>query len=438
MPNADMSELTSVMSSFGHSVIRHLFASVASVAIFSREGVTNELGTTAGWHAQGRVRSHFRRQAAAVERQRPALCRLGDVSPQGFARRSEPHLCLANQRLVRADHSALRRRRQNLVPAGHAGGRADDDARRHAQGREQQVRLRHVAGHRQAAHHAPVVRRHAAPVGIQTRVASRAVARRIRTSSTPASKMPRIFRSTDGGKYWHELAGLRGHGTGPQWSPGAGGMGLHTILIDPTNPDRMYIAISSAGTFRTDDAGKTWKPINRGLHVAVHSRSGRRGRPLRASHRAAPLAAGRAVHAEALGRDAQRRRRRLSGTKSAATCRPISASRSKSTRTSRRRFTSCRSRAIREHYPPEGKLRVYRSRTRRQRMGAAHEGPAARELLRQRAARRNVDRLARPLRHLLRHDRRPGLRLDRTAATPGNPIVRDLPAVLSVEAQVLP
>jgi len=75
-----------------------------------------------------------------------------------------------------------------------------------------------------------------------------------------------IFRSTDGGVTWHELAGLRGHGTGPQWAPGAGGMGLHTILIDPTNHDRMYIAISSAGAFRSDDAGKSWKPINRGLH----------------------------------------------------------------------------------------------------------------------------------------------------------------------------
>jgi photosystem II stability/assembly factor-like uncharacterized protein len=74
-----------------------------------------------------------------------------------------------------------------------------------------------------------------------------------------------IFRTTDGGQSWHELAGLRGHGTGPQWSPGAGGMGLHTILIDPTNPNRIYIAISAAGTFRTDDAGQTWQPINRGL-----------------------------------------------------------------------------------------------------------------------------------------------------------------------------
>jgi photosystem II stability/assembly factor-like uncharacterized protein len=75
-----------------------------------------------------------------------------------------------------------------------------------------------------------------------------------------------IFRSSDGGKSWQELAGLRGHGSGPQWAPGAGGLGAHTILIDPTNPSRMYVAISAAGTFRTDDAGKTWKPVNNGLN----------------------------------------------------------------------------------------------------------------------------------------------------------------------------
>jgi BNR/Asp-box repeat protein len=73
-----------------------------------------------------------------------------------------------------------------------------------------------------------------------------------------------LFRSSDGGKSWSELAGLR-DANGCQWAPGAGGMGLHTILIDPTNPERMFIAISAAGAFRTDDGGKTWKPINRGL-----------------------------------------------------------------------------------------------------------------------------------------------------------------------------
>jgi len=74
-----------------------------------------------------------------------------------------------------------------------------------------------------------------------------------------------IFRSTDGGQNWQELSGLRGHGTGPQWQPGAGGMCLHTIILDKKNPNRIYIAISAAGAFRSDDAGKTWKPINQGL-----------------------------------------------------------------------------------------------------------------------------------------------------------------------------
>jgi photosystem II stability/assembly factor-like uncharacterized protein len=74
-----------------------------------------------------------------------------------------------------------------------------------------------------------------------------------------------IFQTTDGGQNWEELAGLRGHGSGSKWSPGAGGLGLHTILLDPTNPKRMFIAISAAGAFRTDDCGASWKPINQGL-----------------------------------------------------------------------------------------------------------------------------------------------------------------------------
>jgi photosystem II stability/assembly factor-like uncharacterized protein len=74
-----------------------------------------------------------------------------------------------------------------------------------------------------------------------------------------------LFSSTDGAKNWQELPGLRGHGTGPKWQPGAGGMCLHTIILDPSNPQRMWIAISAAGAFRTDDGGKSWTPINRGL-----------------------------------------------------------------------------------------------------------------------------------------------------------------------------
>jgi len=75
-----------------------------------------------------------------------------------------------------------------------------------------------------------------------------------------------LFKSKDGGKTWSELSGLRGHGTGPKWQPGAGGMCLHTVILDPSDPKRIYIAISAAGAFRSDDGGATWKPINKGLH----------------------------------------------------------------------------------------------------------------------------------------------------------------------------
>ncbi len=74
-----------------------------------------------------------------------------------------------------------------------------------------------------------------------------------------------LFKTTDGGKTWQELSGLRGHGTGPNWQPGAGGMCLHTILLDPKDARRIFIAISAAGAFRSDDGGKSWKPINKGL-----------------------------------------------------------------------------------------------------------------------------------------------------------------------------
>jgi len=74
-----------------------------------------------------------------------------------------------------------------------------------------------------------------------------------------------IFRTRDGGRTWQELPGLRNHGKGHLWQPGAGGMGLHTIVLDPVHRGRLYIAISAAGAFRSDDAGQTWRPITRGL-----------------------------------------------------------------------------------------------------------------------------------------------------------------------------
>lgn len=75
-----------------------------------------------------------------------------------------------------------------------------------------------------------------------------------------------LFRTTDGGRTWRELASLRRHPSAPKWAPGAGGMCLHTILLDPINLKRIYVAISAAGVFRSDDGGQNWKPANHGLH----------------------------------------------------------------------------------------------------------------------------------------------------------------------------
>ena len=74
-----------------------------------------------------------------------------------------------------------------------------------------------------------------------------------------------LFKSTDGGMSWNELPGLR-NTKGALWQPGAGGMCLHTIIQDPRDPQRLFVAISAAGAFRTDDGGASWRPINRGLN----------------------------------------------------------------------------------------------------------------------------------------------------------------------------
>jgi hypothetical protein len=71
-----------------------------------------------------------------------------------------------------------------------------------------------------------------------------------------------LFRSEDGGKTWDPVDGINRHRTRKDWTPGAGGQCMHSIQIDPANPDRMWVAISAAGAFRSDDGGKKWKPIN--------------------------------------------------------------------------------------------------------------------------------------------------------------------------------
>jgi hypothetical protein len=134
------------------------------------------------------------------------------------------------------------------------------------------------------------------------------------------------------------------------------------IILDPSDPRRIYIAISAAGAFRTDDGGKTWKPINRGLKSPVHPRPECRGRPLRSPHRHAPVASECAVHAEALGCHAQRRRRRFVARgqrQSADRLRvPIDVHAHEP-----ETIYVVPIKSDSEHYPPDGKLRVYRSRT---------------------------------------------------------------------------
>ena len=155
-----------------------------------------------------------------------------------------------------------------------------------------------------------------------------------------------LFRSTDGGQTWQELAGS----ARPRLGPALAARRRRPVPAHhPARSDATRSACSSPSRpparFAPTMAARPGSRSTAACNREVHSRSGRRGRPLRAPHRHAPVAAERAVHAEALGRDAQRRRRRDRGTRSAATCRPTSASRSTCTRTSRRRSTSCRSRA---------------------------------------------------------------------------------------------
>ena len=157
----------------------------------------------------------------------------------------------------------------------------------HARWREQQIRLRRAraSGKPLTTHQWYDGTQH--PVGIQARLASRAVADRSRHGLRRRGgcgafsldrRRPNLAGTVRPARPRHR----------PQWQPGAGGMCLHTIVLDPSNPQRMFIAISAAGAFRTDDGGETWKPINRGLQVAIHSRPECRSRPLRAPHRDAP------------------------------------------------------------------------------------------------------------------------------------------------------
>ena len=245
-----------------------------------------------------------------------------------------------------------------------------------------------------------------------------------------------LFKSSDGGRSWQELAGLRGHGSGPHWQPGAGGLCLHTIILDESNPGRIVTAISAAGSFKSDDSGDTWKPINRGLkseflpepeaeighcvhHVAMHPsrpdvlfmqkhwdvmRSDDAGESWHEVSGNLPSDFGFVVDVHAHEPDT-------------IYVIPITSDS--------------------EHYPPEGKLRVYRSRT------GGNEWEALTKGLPQSDCYVNVLRDAMSVDSLDPcgvYFGTTGGQVYASANAGDNwtAIVRDLPAVLSVEVQTLP
>ena len=245
-----------------------------------------------------------------------------------------------------------------------------------------------------------------------------------------------LFRSTDGGTSWQELAGLRGHGTGPKWQPGAGGMCLHTIILDPADPGRIYIAISAAGAFRTDDAGKTWRPINRGLHSPyIPDPNAEVGHCVHhvAMHPSRPGVLFMQKHWDVMrSDDAGDSWREVSGNLPTDFGFVIDVHAHEP-----ETIYVVPIKSDGEHYPPEGKLRVYRSRA------GGNEWEALTKGLPQNNCYVNVLRDAMAVDSLDScgvYFGTTGGQVYASADAGDNwaPIVRDLPAVLSVEVQTLP
>ncbi|MGH3948973.1 MAG: WD40/YVTN/BNR-like repeat-containing protein [Pseudonocardiaceae bacterium] len=245
-----------------------------------------------------------------------------------------------------------------------------------------------------------------------------------------------LFSSTDGGQNWQELPGLRDHGTGPSWQPGAGGLCLHTIIQHPTNPDRLFIAISAAGAFRTDDAGKTWQPINRGLRSGgIPDEDAEVGHCVHriAMHPSRPSVLFMQKHWDVMrSDDAGDNWHEISGDLPSDFGFPIAIHTHEPDTVYVVPITSDSL-----HYPPEGKLRVYRSRT------GGNEWEPLTIGLPQSHCYVNVLRDAMAVDSLDEC----GVYVGTTggqvygsadAGDSWEPIVSDLPAVLSVEAQTLP
>jgi photosystem II stability/assembly factor-like uncharacterized protein len=171
-----------------------------------------------------------------------------------------------------------------------------------------------------------------------------------------------LFRSIDGGQTWQELPSLRGV-KGHLWQPGAGGMCLHTIVLDPSDPERIYIAISAAGVFRTDDTGTTWRPMNRGLKspYELPDPQAEVGHCVHriAMHRSRPGVLFMQKHWDVMrSDDAGESWREVSGNLPSDFGFPIDVHAHEP-----ETIYVVPIKSDSEHYPPDGKLRVYRSRT---------------------------------------------------------------------------
>lgn len=171
-----------------------------------------------------------------------------------------------------------------------------------------------------------------------------------------------LFRSMDGGRSWEELPGLREHGSGPSWQPGAGGLCLHTILLDPRDPQRMFVAISAAGAFRTDDGGATWRAINRGLRSeGIPDPAAEVGHCVHrmAMHPSRPDVLYMQKHWDVMrSDDGGESWREVSGNLPSDFGFPIDVHAHEPDT-----IYVVPIKSDSEHYPPDGKLRVYRSRT---------------------------------------------------------------------------
>ena len=244
-----------------------------------------------------------------------------------------------------------------------------------------------------------------------------------------------LFKTADGGATWRELPGLRS-AKGHLWQPGAGGRAVHTILLDPKNANRIFIAISAAGVFRTEDGGKTWKPVNRGLKspFALPDPDAEVGHCVHriAMHPSRPEVLFMQKHWDVMRSDNSGESwREVSGNLPSDFGFPIDVHAHEP-----ETIYVVPIKSDSEHFPPDGKLRVYRSRT------GGNEWEALTRGLPQKDCYVNV------LRDAMAIDSFDpcGVYFGTTggqvyASADGGdawkPIVRDLPAVLSVEVQTL-